>query len=74
VLARTLTRLVAEQPVDVLPEFLYKGLSVSAERLAVIKADHYWDKSLQLQFQSPVFMTASSSLSRAVQIPGICFF
>ena len=72
VLARNLARLVAEQPVDVLPEFLYKGLCISAERLAVIKADEFWDKCLQLHFQSPVFMTASSSLSRAVQVPGIC--
>ncbi len=72
VLARALVRLVAEPPVDVLPEFLYKGLCVSAERLAVIKADEFWDKCLQLHFQSPVFMTGSSSLSRAVQVPGIC--
>jgi hypothetical protein len=60
-----------EQPPDILPEFLYKGLSVSAETLGMIKADDYWENSLQMHFCSPVFSTASASLSSAVQASGM---
>ena len=74
ILARTLARLIVEQPPDILPEVLYKGLCVSAEYLSMIKTDDYWENSLQMHFQSPIFLTASASLSSAVQASGMHTF
>ena len=67
---RALTRLIIDQPPDVLPEFLYKALKLSPELLSAVKSDEIWGKSSQLQ--SPVFLIATSSLSDAVaQSPGL---
>jgi hypothetical protein len=70
VLARAVARFVLEQPPDCLPEFLYLGRNVSEERLTMTKADAFWEKTLAMHFQSPVFMSATPSLSAAHQAPG----
>jgi hypothetical protein len=70
-LARALARLIVDQPSEVLPELLFKGLRVNPEALDMFKADDFWGKSLQMHFQSPVFFVATASLSAALaQSPG----
>lgn len=78
-LARALTRQIVDQPPEVLPEFLYKGLKLSPESLSTVKTDDFWGNTLKLQFQSSVFFIATSSLPAALApSPGetasqICF-
>jgi hypothetical protein len=68
--SRLLTRVITELSFETLPDFLYKGLHVPADALNKIKADEFWSKDLQLLFQTPMFMVASSSLTSLADTPG----